>query len=1043
MKKEQSMPDFVQLEKDVLEFWENEKAFDKLMQKVQGKPVYKALDGPITANNAMGIHHVWGRTLKDAYIRFKALNGYAPRFRNGFDAHGLPVEVEVEKELGIQNKKQILEFGLENFVNKCMQRVDKYSALLTEQSKRFGQWMDWDNSYYTNSDENITSIWYFLKTVHENGWLVKSSKPMTWCPRCGTSLSAHEMHGSYKDVEHTAVFFKAPVLNKNYSMVVWTTTPWTLTSNVAIAVNPENDYLEVKVNSDTNHLIIGKEALKILQKGDFVSVVREFKGSELVGQVYDTCFPQFNVQKFEHKIVAWDQVQATEGSGAVHIAPGCGAEDYDLGKTLGLPEIMPIDENGIIYEGFGELSGKPAYEVAQLVFDMLSKAGKLYYTHTIKHSYPICWRCKHETLFRLIDSWFIKVDDIRPKLMEVIKDVKWDPEFMQKRMQDWLENMGDWNISRSRYYGVPLPIFITEKGEIVVVGSKQELKDLAVEPSLVDKLPHLHRPFIDQIKIKSPVTGDIATRIPEVGDTWLDAGITSFSTNKYFTDKEFWRANFPSEVVIEMREQVRLWFYSLLLMSVVLEGRAPYDKVIGYESVVQEDGSMFSKSGFSIKAEEFANKMGADTARYMFAGSPINMNVRFSYNLAEEARRKMLGFWNCYTFYNTYAVIDNPNLQDFTPSEQDLTVTDKWLLEITNQFISNSLENYNNNKTNLIVSDFEALVDNISNFYIRSNRKRFWKNETESDKLTAYWVLYRVLKAVTIVMTPIIPFMTEHIWQNLVRQTETNAPLCAMLSDFPKNVYEHSYKEYIEYANYIKNVITLGGRLRNENQLKVKQPLSELFVVSSNPVVKQAVEVFENLLKDELNIKTIINTDDVLQFNDYYLTVNFKNAGAVLKGEVQKLKQALESANDKQMQEFVLQYDNGLVNVMPFENLGAELFIKNSKPKHEFVLANDQDITVVLETTLTPELISEGVLREVIRNAQILRKEADFAIDSRVYVTITSNSDLINNAVANNIEKIKEEVLAQRVNQGNFVADITKTVNVADQDVTISLKTLN
>ena len=919
--------------------------------------------------------------------------------------------------------------------------MDKYAGLITEQSIRLGQWMDWENSYFTNSDENITSIWAFLKKVNDNGWLKTQSRPMQWCPRCGTSLSAHEMHGSYKDVEHTAVFFKAPVSQEEYSMLVWTTTPWTLTSNVAIAVNPENVYLEVKVKSDTRNLIVGKEALKVL-KDDVVEVLREFKGSELVGKTYETCFPNLDVQQFEHRIVAWEDVAATDGSGAVHIAPGCGEEDYELGKKLGLPEICPIDENGVILEGFGAMSGLKTDEVKQTVFDLLKENGKLYYTHKFKHSYPICWRCKSEIVFRLVESWFIEVDAVRPKLLEAVETVKWEPEYMKKRMQDWLNNMGDWNISRSRYYGVPLPIFITEKGEIVVVGSKEELKQLAVKPELVDKLPSLHRPFIDEIKIKSPKTGDIATRIPDVGDTWLDAGITPFSTNKFFTDREFWEKNFPAEVVIEMREQVRLWFYSLLMMSVVLVGRAPYEKVIGHESVVQENGNKFSKSGYSILATEFADKVGADTARYMYAGNSLTSLVRFSFNLGEEARRKLLGFWNSYTFFNTYAVIDEPKLDGFVPNEADLTVTDKWLLEITNQFVKNSVRYYDNNETFNIVTEFEKVVDDISNFYIRTNRRRFWKNDEEQDKQIAYYCLYTSLKAITQVMAPILPFMSERIWQGLVRQVEEHAPESVFLADYPTQIMKENYEPVVALVDITKQVITLAQRLRNENQIKVKQPLSKVYVVSHDDAVTQAVEVFKELLKDELNVKEVVVVQEGETFNDYYLTVNFKVAGRVLKGDVQKVKNALEQLKQDDMNVLVADWKNGAVTLDEFGKFESDLFEYNAKPKQEFVLTSEGNITVVLDTTLTEELIEEGSAREIIRFAQVLRKEADFKIESRVLASITSEDKQLTGVIEKYGEKMKEEILASALNEKPFKADISKQVEVNGKVCTIALKTL-
>lgn len=1039
MEKELSNTNFVELENNILNFWNSAEIFNKMVAKNEKSGKYYAfLDGPMTANNAMGIHHAFGRTLKDIYIKFKTLDGYAMKYQNGFDAHGLPVETAVEKELGINNKKEILNYGLDKFVEKCRQRVEKFGSIITEQSKKLGQLMDWDNSYYTNTDENITAIWYFLKKCFEQGWLVKSSRPMQWCPRCGTSLSEHEMHGSYKDVEHTAVFIKLPIKKENKLMLVWTTTPWTLTSNVAIAVNPNNDYVEVKIKSDERHLILGKEAIKVL-KDDVIEIVDTFKGEKLIGKEYETCFPTLEVQNFVHKIVPWEDVSAFDGSGAVHIAPGCGVEDFELGKKLGLNEICPIDDNGIILKNYGIFSGISTKDVKEVIFDELKKQNKLYYTHKFKHSYPICWRCKEEIVFRLINGWFIKVDQIRPRLIRAIENVEFEPEFLRKRMLDWLNNLGDWNISRSRFYGLPLPIYECECGNIHVVGSLEELKKLSSEDE-VNSLPHLHRPYIDKIKIKCDKCGKLMSRIPEVGDCWLDAGITPFSTNKYFTDKMYWDKNFPSEIVIEMREQIRLWFYSLLFMSVVLEDKAPYKKIIGHEAVVQEDGNKFSKSGFMIKFDDFASKLGADSARYLFASTPLQSVVRFGFNLGEEARRKMLGFWNAYTFFNTYALIDKPNIKDFKLDIDKLDVTDKWLIELTNNFTSDCYDLYNQNRAYDVVKNFENYCDNLTNFYIRTNRRRFWKSDDEYDKLTAYTCLYNSLKRVAVVMAPIIPFMCERIWQNMVREIEKDEVESIMLTSYPTKFTDASFGEYIEYTSFTQNLLTLASRLRNEHQLKVKIPLTKAFVVSHDNNILNAIKVYENLIKEEINVKEIEVTDSVEKFNEYYLTVNFKTAGAVLKSNVQGLKNELSVADADEMISYVDGYNCGVVDTKNFGKLSSDLFIKNSRPKDEFVLASENNITVVLDTILNQDLINEGILREIIRNAQILRKEADFKIDARVILSITTQNLEISKIIKDNANKIMQEVLAEDFNDCEFEPDIEREIEFDDVKVEYKLK---
>lgn len=581
--------DFVQMEHDVLRFWDENKCFEKMVKKNEGKKIFRFLDGPVTANNPIGVHHAWGRTLKDLFIRYKSMSGYTSHYRSGFDGQGLWVEVEVEKELGFKSKRDIENYGLSEFTDRCMERVSKYSKIITEQSKRLGQWMDWENSYYTNTDQNIEGIWNFLKVCHENGWLKKASRPMAWCPRCGTSLSEHEMTGSHKSIEHVSVFAKLPVKGKDFEILVWTTTPWTLSANLAVAVNPKVEYFVVKCASHEKPLVLCKNAMEYIESER--EVIAKLKGEELVGLEYETFFPEFAVQKSrKHEILAWDDVSPEDGSGIVHIAPGCGKEDYELCKPLGIEAVCPVDENGVFYSDYDFLSGKKASEVADLVFEKLRDAGKLFKTMPITHSYPVCWRCKTEVLFRLVEEWFIETAEVRPLLIKANKTIKWEPEYIGKRMEDWLQNMGDWNISRKRFYGLPLPIYECEKcGKVTVVGSRAELASFGGEK--VRDIPHLHRPWIDDVSISCPECGESVKRILEVGDVWLDAGIVPFSTLWYFEDKEKWNKHFPIEWITEMNEQVRLWFYSMLFMSVTLVGKSPYEHVLAYASVVSEDGA--------------------------------------------------------------------------------------------------------------------------------------------------------------------------------------------------------------------------------------------------------------------------------------------------------------------------------------------------------------------------------------------------------------------------------------------------------------------
>lgn len=1041
MKKENNMPSFPEMEEETLKFWNEKNIFEKVKEKNKKTGKYFAfLDGPITANYPMGLHHTWNRSLKDIMLRFNALNGCDIHYQNGFDSHGLPVELSVEKQLGLNSKKEIENYGMANFIEKCMERIKVYSAKQTEQSKRLGQWMDWENSYYTNSDENITAIWHFLKVCHEKGWIKEAYRPTPWCIRCGTSLSEHEMSDAdaYKDVEHTAVFFKLPIKDKNCKIIVWTTTPWTLSSNVAVAVNPELKYSICKVKSDSDLFVVGSDSIKVL-KDDLISVEKEVKGSELVGLSYETCFPELEEQNFEHKIVAWDAVDATEGSCAVHIAPGCGAEDFDLGKSLGLKNIIPIDESGVFYDNFGFLAGKNASDVADLVFDELKKRNKLYYTHKYKHRYPHCWRCKNPVLFRLVKNWVISMDEIRPQLISALDGVEFEPEFMKKRMLDWLVNMGDWSISRKRYYGIPLPFYKCPKcGKLTVVGSLKELEELSSKEE-VEKLPHLHRPYIDNIKIKCPHCGEKVERIPEVGDCWLDAGITPFSTKKYFTDKEFFNKNFPIDCVIEGKEQVRLWFYSLLVMSVALTGKAPYKKIVCTAMLLAQDGKKLSKSSpNNIPVEEAFSKIGADVVRYLFASNNMMSDVRFGFESTDEIKRKLLAFWNAYVFFNTYAVIDNPNLENFNIKNANLTITDKWLLELTNNFVKDAKENYQNQHFYQVVKDFEDYVDDLTNWYIRINRRRFWKSEDKEDQLTAYFCLYSALKTCIQVMSPILPFLSEYIWQNMVREIEKSENESVFLSGFAKEIDVKS-EDLIWQTKEAREIITLAQRLRNEHQIKIKQPLRKMFLNIADDL-KQAIYNFEDIIKDEINVKEIVFEHDNSRFNSEFLTLNFAVAGRLLKGDVQKAKEYLLSCSEEEMKDLVKQFKQGKVKLANFGEFESNAFNIVLKPKDEFIISSENNKTIVLDITIDENLMKEGMLREILRQIQVLRKEANFKVEQRIKLAIISKSELVCDVVKTYKDKILAETLGVELLEDIKDADIAENVSVQDEQLLIKLK---
>jgi len=1013
MKKEKAQFDFIKNEHEILKLWDKIQIFPKMADKNRdSKKRYRFLDGPITANGSMGMHHGWGRSLKDIYIKYKTLQGYSGQYQNGFDAQGMWVEVEVEKLLGLNDKQAILKYGLGKFVEKCMERVQYFADMQTRQSIRLGQIMDWDNSYFTNSDLNITSIWHFLKKCHERDMLVRSYKAMPWCPRCGTSLSEHEMVGSYRELTHKAVFVKLPI--KDYKVringkdtgakiLVWTTTPWTLSSNVAVAVNPVQTYLQVQVKSDSDIIIVGKEALKVL-KNDVIKVVDEIKGSELLGLIYQPALA-LKVQNFEHKIVPWDMVSATDGSGAVHIAPGCGAEDFELGESLGLEKIIPIDDAGKFTAEFEYLAGLSTRESETVVFENLKKNGTFYYSHDFTHNYPYCWRCKTDVVFKLVSGWDIKTTDIKPELIAAVDTIEWEPEFIKKSMLNWLENMGDWNISRRRFYGLPLPIYPCACGETTVVGSLEELKALSGSKE-VESLPHLHRPYIDKIKIKCPKCGKAVERIPEVGDCWLDAGITPFSTKKYFSDKIYFNNNFPSDVVLEMKEQIRLWFYSMLFMSVVLEGRAPYKKVVSYGTMLDEEGKKFSKTGpKNIIFDDAAESFGADVMRYVFASANPAGDMRFGNSMTEEARRKLIAFWNSYVFFNTYAVIDSPDIAGHKP--KDLDITDIWLLERLNAYIEECMREYDAFKVQNVIAATEDFINSLSNFYIRVNRRRFWKGENGTDKMNAYWSLYNAIKAVTLILAPVTPFISEYIWQNCVREIESKAPESVMLGQFPaKLIYKGAIIDgIIEKVDFVKDVISVAMKIRAANNLKVKQPLRTMYIKSDK---EWDLSLFIPLLKEEVNVKNIEIVQDESKFNVPYLAVDFKKAGAVLKGGVQELKNKLEKLSLDEMRQCVNLYERN----RKILGLQPELFIKKLNKKNGFAAETEGQMTVVLDTALDAELTNEGTLRELIRSVQVARQDTDLDITARVVFEISGADPDLKELITKNKKKICDEVLA-------------------------------
>jgi isoleucyl-tRNA synthetase len=845
-------PDFPSMERKILERWYQSGLVAKYLHKNDSsKKTFSFFDGPITANNPMGVHHAWGRTYKDLWQRYKNMQGCKQRFQNGFDCQGLWVEVEVEKDLGFNSKKDIEKFGLDNFAEACKKRVAKYSRVQTEQSKRLGYFMDWENSYYTFTDKNIEYIWYFLKQCFKKDWLNKGFRSLPWCARCGTSLSQHELTDSYKEMTHKSVYLKLPLVErKKEFFLVWTTTPWTLAANVALAVNPNLIYAKVK--SGEEFLILAKDLLKVIK--DKHEIVEEIKGSRLAGIKYRGPFDELPVQKKSQRIVlTWEEVSGTEGTGVVHIAPGCGEEDFDLGKKYQLAVLVPLDENGNYLEGYDDLTGKFAHKVEDEIFASLEKKGLLYRVEDYTHSYPICWRCKAPIVFRAEENWFISASKIRPRMKREAKKVKWHPEYVGKLMIDWLTNMRDWNISRKRYFGLPLPFYECKCSQVIIVGSKEELKKLAIEPNKVDKLPELHRPWIDEIKIKCPKCGGQVERIPDIGDCWLDAGIVPFSTLDYLSNKEYWRIWYPADWISEMREQVRLWFYSMLFMSVTLEDKTPYLEVLSYEKLYDERGAPMHKSaGNAIWFDDAAEKMGVDVMRWMYLMQKPELNLNFGYKVADETRRKFhLLLWNVYNFFVSYANIGKFQPLNFQSQiQKSKNVLDRWLISRLNNLVKVVTESLDRFDAFTASHQIQGFVEDLSTWYIRRSRDRVSPvGKNEQDQEICFRTLYSVLVTLAKLLAPFNPFMAEEICRNLTEKQSVH------LEDWPKADEDLVDEVLEEKMRLVRKICEAGHAKRKELGIKVRQPLKRAKCKGQRAKLD---EELVQLIKDELNVKAVI-----------------------------------------------------------------------------------------------------------------------------------------------------------------------------------------
>ena len=1089
--KENPKIDFVKNEHEILDYWAKENTFKKLVSKNQKGPKWSFLDGPITANNPMGVHHAWGRTLKDLYQRYKSMNGFQQRYQNGFDCQGLWVEIEVEKELGIKSKKEVEELGIEKFVNLCKERVEKFSEIQKNQSIRLGYWMDWENSYYTMSEENNYAIWAFLKKLFEDDKIYRGTDVVPWSGRSGTSYSQMEIIEGRKLTVHKGVFVKFAINERsNEHILIWTTTPWTLSSNIAVAVNKKINYAKVQIQdgtifyvaetnlkyqrlnkefSEKKNWVEGVPKLKTLdqifkERGGY-EVLEVLKGEDLVGLTYKGPFdhlePQNTVGGFPihdtsnlkkqsavdcHIVIDGgkdsegnDMVVEGEGTGFVHMAGGCGAIDNKICKKEGFVEISPIDNQANFIDGFDFMSGLSVTDpdTAQKIIDDLKDRNLLLYVEDYPHIYPHCWRSGDELVFKQVDEWYINMD-WREKIKSVVDDINWIPAWGRDREHDWLDNMGDWMISKKRFWGLALPIWTFEDGSFHVVGSKEELKELAVEGWEKFEGNSPHRPWVDYVKIKHPKTGLIGKRIKDVGNPWLDAGIVPFSTMKYFDDKSYWEEWFPADFITEcFPGQFRNWFYSLLAMSSFLEGKSPFKTLLGHALVKDESGAEMHKSaGNAIWFDDAAEKMGVDVMRWMYSKQNVENNLLFGYDKADEVRKKLISLWNVYSFFCTYA-----NLDDFKPhshdiSDKDLSLLDRWIISKSHQLTADAKLSYENFEVDKLLKNVESFLDDLSNWYIRRNRRRFWKSENDADKFVAYQTLYEVLLDLIKILSPIIPFVAERMYLNITKDDDNENNNSIHLSSFPQSDHSKIDNALIEKVDSLKRVIESGRAVRKKANIKVRQPLNSLKVYTANKEVKSFIQKQADIVIDELNIKEVVFSNNIDEFGKLSLKPNFKNLKMKFGDEMQEAMKSISTLNAKTVLENLLHGNSFPENSFELNKDDVLITLKAEKGSESFLA---KDLIVCLDTTISEQLRLEGVLRDLIRQIQLMRKEADFNIDDRIIISGSFKNEL-KDVISENKDYFMNEVLCTDIVENMENSDYNASFMHQNEKIEIHIK---
>ena len=1040
---------FVEREKEVSKFWKEHHIFEKSIEEREGCPEYMFYDGPPTANGKPHVGHVVTRAIKDMIPRYRTMKGYQVPRKAGWDTHGLPVELEVEKELGLDGKEQIEQYGVEPFIERCKANVWKYKGMWEEFSETVGFWADMENPYVTYYDDFIESEWWALKTIWDKGLLYKGFKIVPYCPRCGTPLSSHEVAQGYKDVKERSAIVRFKVKGEDAYFLAWTTTPWTLPSNVALCVNPEDTYCKVKAADGYTYYMAEALLENVLgrlktEDAPAYEILETYKGKDLEYKEYEPLFKcSGDVAAKQNKkgffVTCDSYVTMSDGTGIVHIAPAFGEDDAKVGRKYDLPFVQLVDSKGEMtketpYAGLFVKKADPE------VLKDLEAEGKLFAAPKFEHSYPHCWRCNTPLIYYARESWFIKMTAVKDHLIANNNTINWIPESIGKgRFGDWLTNVQDWGLSRNRYWGTPLNIWQCSCGHMHAIGSKEELKKMS--PDCPDNI-ELHRPFIDQVHVTCPKCGKPMTRVPEVIDCWFDSGSMPFAQYHYpFENKEVFEKNFPADFISEAVDQTRGWFYSLLAISTLLFDKAPYKNVIVLGHIQDKDGQKMSKSkGNAVDPFEALEKYGADANRwYFYTVSAPWIPKRYSGKAVMEGQRKFMStLWNSYAFFVLYANIDNFNAAEHTLEYDKLSVMDKWILSRLNTMVKVVDENLDQYRIPEAARALQDFVDDLSNWYVRRSRERFWAKGMEQDKINAYMTLYTALVTTAKAAAPMIPFMTEDIYRNLVCSVDASAPESVHLCDFPTVDTAMIDEKLEEDMKEVLEIVVMGRACRNTANIKNRQPIGTMFVKAD----KQLSDFYQEIIEDELNVKKVVFTDDVRDFTAYTFKPQLRTVGPKYGKQLGGIKQHLDeldgnAAMDELESVGALKFD---VNGTEVELTKEDLLIDMAQ-KPGYVSEADNYMTVVLDTNLSEELLEEGFVYEVISKIQTMRKDAGFEVMDHIKVSVCGN-EKVEGIVARNEAMIAGKVLADAF-VGEEALAVSKEWNVNGETVTIGVEKVN